>query len=186
MEEAELISRCRKEDRAAQEQLFIRYSAKMMGICMRYTKNKDDARDLLHDGFIKIFSHIKGFKEESSVSTWMTRIFVNMALTFLKSKHNRYQYIEPGEDIPEELEEDIPESILDELSGEEVMEMVKMLPDKYRLIINLYSIDGFTHKMIAEQLDISEGTSKSQLSRARKLLVKMISLRKKKNEKSGK
>ena len=186
MEEAEIINRCRKEDRVAQEQLFLLYSSKMMGICLRYSRNRDDARDLLHDGFIKVFLNFKSFKEESSLRTWMSRIFINTALTSLKSKYNKYIQLEGEEDFPEIHEEEADENILNEISGTEVLELVQLLPDKYRLIINLYSIDGYTHKMIAEKMGISEGTSKSQLSRARQLLLKTVKLKLKKNEKSRK
>lgn len=188
MTEAELIISCKKGDRAGQEQLFIRYSSRMMGICMRYTRNRDDARDLLHDGFIKIFNNIRNFKEESSLTTWMSRIFINTALSYLKSRHNKYSYLEISDELAEieDAVEEVPDTLLQDLSSEEVLQMVQQLPDKYRLIINLYSIDGFTHKMIAEQLGISEGTSKSQLSRGRQLLLKTIRLKRNRNEKARK
>jgi RNA polymerase sigma factor (sigma-70 family) len=186
MTEAELISRCRKDDRMAQEELFHSYAGKMMGICLRYTRNKDDARDLLHDGFIKVLTHIKGFKEESALTTWMSRIFVNTALTHLKSNYKKYIHLEPGDEMAEDFEDELPDKLAEELSSEEVLEMVQMLPDKYRIIINLYCVDGFTHRMISEQLGISEGTSKSQLSRGRQLLSKMVEQHLKKNEKAGK
>ena len=185
MTESELISRCRKKDRVAQEQLFRLHSGSMMGICVRYSRDRDEARDLLHDGFIKVFTSIESFRGDSAVKTWMSRIFVNTCLSHLKDKYKKYRLIDEDEDFAAE-EEEVDDSILNEISSEEALEMVQQLPDKYRLIINMYSIDGYTHKMIAGHLGISEGTSKSQLSRARQLLLKTIELKRKKNEKARK
>lgn len=175
--ETDIIRLCQKNDRKAQAALFDRYSAAMMGICLRYSRNKEDARDLLHEGFIKVFTSIKSFKGESNIKTWMSALFVNTAISYIRKHFGRTLYM--GEEIPEPEQNEIEENELEnflfnDLSQNDVLEMVQSLPEKYRVVVNLYCIDGFAHKEISAMLGISEGASKAQLSRARKLLGDML------------
>ena len=190
--EKDLVEGCIKNDRQAQEFLFRTYAPKMMGVCLRYAKSKEDAQDLLHDGFIRVFTKIHSFKAESSLATWMTRVFVNYALTSLKSGYHKAIHLDIDDnDIKDQSSEEevsgsndlFTASVLDELTSEDALALVQSLPPKYSLIINMYVVDGFSHKQIAEALNISEGTSKSQLSRARKMLMSMIE---KKSEETNK
>jgi RNA polymerase sigma factor (sigma-70 family) len=186
--EKDIINRCKKQDPKAQEMLFKKYSGYMMGICMRYSGNREDARDLLHDGFIKAFKGIKDFNENSSVKTWLSAIFVNTAISHLRLKaKTRVIEISDSQDIDFEDEADdvLLDEMADQLTLSEVLEMIQSLPDKYRIILNLYAIDNFSHKDIALELNISEGTSKSQLSRARKLLGALIYQKKTQYEKAS-
>ena len=175
--DTDIIRRCQKNDRKAQAALFEQYSPVMMGICLRYSKNKEDARDLLHEGFIKVFTNIKSYKGESNIGTWMSRIFVNTAISYIRKHFGRTLYM--GEEFPETMqheteEDELQHFLFNDLSQQDVLEMVQSLPEKYRVVVNLYCIDGFGHKEISAMLNISEGTSKSQLSRARKMLGDML------------
>jgi RNA polymerase sigma factor (sigma-70 family) len=174
-DEARVIRLCKKQDRTGQELLFKKYSAAMYGVCVRYVKNREEGRDLLHDGFIKVFDKIRSFKGDSNISTWMTRIFINLSLDHLKKAVSRNIYSDmenPAFDLPEY--EDDTEISINSVSGGQVLEAVYKLPDRYRLIVNLHIVDEYSHREISEMLGIPEGTSKSHLSRALKLMTNMI------------
>jgi RNA polymerase sigma-70 factor (ECF subfamily) len=172
----ELVSACIDNDPAAQKVLFERYAGKLLAICARYCPNIEDAKDALHEGYIKVFKQIDRFKGTSKLETWMTRIMINTAIDHFK-KSIKYRPLDEDEYYQKEtidhadfinFEED------DTIEINRLHEVINGLPDGYRVVFNLYAIEGFTHKEIAEQLDISEGTSKSQLARARKLLQKTL------------
>lgn len=160
----ELIQRCKENDRTAQKMLFEKYAQQMLATCMRYTETEEDAKDILQDGFYKVLTKIKSFKGNSNIKTWMTRIFINEALNSKRLARNKYYHQDL--DAVAELEDHTPEP-QEEKNPNEVLNAVKQLPPKYRIVINLYAIDGLTHKEIAKQLGITEGSSKSRLSRAR-------------------
>lgn len=164
--EKELINRCAKGERAAQQALYDRYCRGLMAVCMRYAKNESEAEDILQDGFLKIFDHLKNFRFESSLSTWMTRIIINTTLNSQRKK----LYMLPMVDVEKtDLHEDEEISLAD-FHLNELIAMIQSLPDGCRVVFNLFAIEGYIHKEIAEMLGISEGTSKAQYSRARKLL----------------
>lgn len=167
----ELIEGCKGNKRAAQKQLYEKFSGRLMGICLRYTKNQTEAEDLLQEVFIKIFRQIKKFKGTGSFEGWLCRIAVNTSITHY---HRNKNHKDTGnvEDFREQLVDH--EKVTHKMASNELMEIVQSLPDIYQTVFNLYAIEGFTHKEISEQLGISEGTSKSQLSRARKLLQKKL------------
>ncbi|MCD4746062.1 MAG: sigma-70 family RNA polymerase sigma factor [Bacteroidales bacterium] len=151
--------------------LYKRYAPKMYGVCLRFAKNKMEADDILQDGFIKILTNIKSYRNEGSLEGWVRKTIVNTAINFYK-KNARYL-----KDISIEQTEIINydnEGIIDNLSVKELLNLVQQLPEGYRLIFNLYVIEGYTHKEISKMLKISENTSKSQLSRARKTLQKEV------------
>ena len=163
--EEELIKRCKNNDRVAQKELFDIYSGKMMAICLRYCKNQEDAKDLLQDGFYKVLTKIKSFKGQSKLETWMTRIFINLSLNSFRHGRKKYLHAELDDNIQEEEVE-----VTEERDPNKVLLALQELPDIYRIVINMYAIDGLSHKEISAMLNISEGSSKSRLSRARKLL----------------
>jgi RNA polymerase sigma-70 factor (ECF subfamily) len=167
--EEELIQLCKKKDQNAQKMLFEKYANQMMAVCYRYCKNEEDARDLLHDGFYKVFTKIDSFKGGSKISTWMTRVFINLALNKLRQGRNKYWHdeFETRHSATVEME---TEETTTEVDSKTVMEALKSLPEKYRVVINMYAIDNLSHKEISKQLGITEGSSKSRLSRARVML----------------
>ena len=176
LNEQELISACIDNDPRAQKLLFEMYAGKMLGVCARYCPNIEDAKDAMHEGYIKIFKQIHKFKGNSKLQTWMTRLMIYTAIDHFKQSI-KYNYYEKDEDIykasgimdTEELEYDDEEININDLYA-----VINELPNGYKMVFNLYAIDGFTHKQIAERLNISEGTSKSQLSRARKMLQVLV------------
>lgn len=149
----------------AQKELFDKYAGQMMAICLRYCKNQEDAKDLLQEGFFKVLTKIGSFKGQSRLDTWMTRIFINLALNSFRQARKKYHHTELNENLKEEEVEEI-----EERDPKKVLAALQELPEIYRVVINMYAIDGLSHKEISKLLGISEGSSKSRLSRARKLL----------------
>ncbi len=160
-----LIKGCIDHSRAAQHALYSRYSRKMLMLCQRYARNTDDAQDILQEGFIKVFGNIHSFKGESKLETWMTRIFINTALNHQRQK----LYLFPMTEV-EESSAQTEAIVLDEFTREELLAAIQSLPDGCRVVFNLFAIEGYPHKEIASMLGISEGTTKSQYSRAKALL----------------
>jgi len=168
--EEDLISGCRRGDRHAQQRLFDRYSGKMYGIGLRYVKNTMQAEDVVVMAFTKVFDRISQFKGEGSFEGWIRRITVNEALSYLRK--SRAMVVET--DLEQADREPDYDRLGDHLEAEDLMKMIEKLPPGYRIVFNMYAIDGYSHKEIAEQLGIQENTSKSQLSRARTYLQKLL------------
>jgi RNA polymerase sigma-70 factor (ECF subfamily) len=169
LSENELIEGCRKGDRGAQRALYDFYCRKMMVVCLRYSKAIPEAEDILQEGFVKVFQAIGNFRGESKLETWITRIMVNTALNAKRKK----LYLFPMVDIEET---NLPEEEMS-ISGihfTQLLEMIQALPQGCQIVFNLFAIEGFSHKEIAEQLGISEGTSKSQFARAKSLLQQRL------------
>jgi RNA polymerase sigma factor (sigma-70 family) len=167
----ELIKGCLKNDPKAQEELYRLYSGKMYGVCLRYSKNHMEAEDVLQEGFIKVFLQLKNFRNEGSLEGWIRRTIINTAINFYRKNIKTNKDV----DIDKiELANIDNESVLDKLSTQELLDTIKELPDGYRIIFNLNVIEGYTHKEIGDMLNLSENTSKSQLSRARQVLQKKI------------
>lgn len=148
----------------------------MLGICKRYASNEDEAKDMLQDGFIKVFDNLHKYRGESSLQTWVGRVMINNAINQLKrDKRMQMSSLQPTDefDIAENNEEVAEE--IDRAEPETIIAMIQTLPTGYRTILNLYAIEGYTHKQIGEMLGIAEGTSKSQLSKARILLKQELS-----------
>ncbi len=175
--EQDIISACIDNDSRAQKILFENYAPKMLGVCARYCSNMEDAKDALHEGFIKVFRKIENFNGKSTLETWMTRLMINTAIDQFK-KSTKYMHFEEAEKVHEYSNEDTSYVLeLDENDGLKISDLYKViaqLPDGYRVVFSLYAIEGYSHNEIAEELNISSGTSKSQLARARKLLKKMV------------
>ena len=169
-----IIKGCLAGNRRDQELLYRRHAARLFGVCLQYSGNDDEARDILQEGFIKIFENLIHYKHEGSFEGWMHRIVVNTALEKFRSKHNLYRV----DDIDLIQEPDAaPET--EDYSGLEavdLLDIIRELPPKYRMVFNLFAIEGYSHKEISLMVNISEGTSKSNLSRARVILQKKVSL----------
>jgi RNA polymerase sigma factor (sigma-70 family) len=168
--EDELIQGCCKNDRTFQRRLYEKYSRRMYVVCLRYTKNQLEAEDILQESFIKIFDNIQKFRRECPLESWIKRIVINTAL-----KNNRSKlYLHPAVDV-EHVEEDFKEDMtISNYNYKELLELVRQLPPRYQIVFNLYAIEGYQHKEIAEMMGTTEGTSKSQYSRARVILQKMV------------
>ncbi len=169
-EEDRLISKCREQDGKAQKALYDKYASKMLGVCYRYIKDNDQAEDVMITGFVKVFEKIDQFKSEGSFEGWMRRIMVNQSLSFIRK--NKGMYLEV--DIEAADREPDYKSLNDNLEAQDLLALISNLPTGYQTVFNLYAIEGYSHKEIAEKLQISENTSKSQLSRARMLLQKQL------------
>ena len=168
----QIIAGCRAGDRKYQELLYQRFASKMFTVCMRYAAESNSAQDLLQEGFVKIFKNIDKFRGDGSFEGWIRRIFVNTCLEFVRKKANMY-VVQDTEKVKLEYQD---ENALQKLMKEDLMEMIQSLSTGYRTIFNLYVIEGYSHKEIAELLNVTEGTSKSQLARARYLLQKKVEI----------
>ncbi len=166
-----LINNCIKGDRQSQASLYKHYAPTMMVVCMRYSKNKEEAEEALQEGFMKVFTHLQQFKFEGSFEGWIRRIMVNCSLRRLKSKHHLHAVV--NIDNSSNLFE-ANETIHASLGAKELLLLVQQLPPAYKMVFNLYVFEGLKHREIAELLDISEGTSKSNLSDARVILQKAV------------
>jgi RNA polymerase sigma factor (sigma-70 family) len=169
LSEQELIDGCRKGKRAFQKALYERYARKMTTVCLRYSKTTAEAEDILQEGFIKVFQGIKDFRQESKLETWITRIMVNTALNLQRKK----LYLFPMVDV-EELDLPQNEVSISSIHFTQLLEMIQSLPQGCQVVFNLFAIEGYNHREIAELLGISEGTSKSQYARARSLLQQKL------------
>ena len=163
-----IIKQCVSENALAQRQLYNAYAGQLFAVCLRYLKQREDAEEALSNCWIKIFDHVEQFRFESKLTTWMTRIAVNESLMILRKKNVFFH--ELNEAITEE--KDAPDA--DESDAAYLMHIIEALPVGFRTVFNLYAIEGYAHKEIAQMLGISEGTSKSQLSRAREILRKKV------------
>jgi RNA polymerase sigma factor (sigma-70 family) len=166
----EIIEQCKAEKAWAQEKLFKLFAPKMLGVCRRYLVSIDDARDAMQDGFVKVFLSIHKYEGRSSFNTWITRVMMNTAIDMVK-KINKVQFVRDDYFLNDDnslLEDDFVEP--DGLSQKQLLELIDKLPNGYKIVFNMYAIDGLAHKDIAAILGISEGTSKSQLNRARAVL----------------
>ncbi|MBL7871859.1 MAG: RNA polymerase sigma factor [Cyclobacteriaceae bacterium] len=172
LSEKELLKGCVKADRAAQKALYDRYCRKMMVLCQRYSRSSQEAEDSLQEGFIKVFSSIKSFREEAKLETWITRIMINTALNNQRQK----LYLLPMVDVSEIELNQSEEISLAAFNLSELVAMIQSLPDGCRMVFNLFAVEGYSHKEIGELLGISEGTSKSQYSRAKSLLKVKLNL----------
>jgi len=166
-----LIIKCIREDEIAQRRLYSRFAPLLFGICMRFAKNRQEAEDILQEGFIKIFKNLKTFRNEGVLEAWMRRVIINTAINLYKKKIPNFQDI----DFERWKNRGVKNDAIDNLSHAEIMKFIQELPHGYRVVFNMNVIEGYTHKEISEKLNISVNTSKSQLSRARKVLQNKIS-----------
>jgi RNA polymerase sigma-70 factor (ECF subfamily) len=171
MNEQQLIEGCRKGNRLAQKELYETYSRKMMGVCLRYINDRETARDLLQDGFVKVFSNIESYTGNGSFEGWVRKIFVNCALEYLRKSDVLREAI----DLSNTTELVNPDSsVVSIMSANELLTLIGELPAGFRTVFNLFAIEGFSHKEIGELLNITESTSRSQYTRAKQLLQRKI------------
>ena len=168
--ERDLIVGCLAGNRRMQEELYRRFSPRMYAVCLRYAGNAEEAEDILQEGFIKVFKKLDSFRSEGSFEGWVRRIFVNTAIEHFRRK----RYLMPVTEKEENTIEGKYLSVLDDLAARDIMALVQELSPGYRTVFNMYVVEGYTHKEIADMLGISEGTSKSQLSRAKVILQDMV------------
>jgi RNA polymerase sigma-70 factor (ECF subfamily) len=167
-----IIKGCLAGNRRDQELLYRRHSAKLYAVCLQYAGNDEEARDFLQEGFIKIFENLNHYKHEGSFEGWMRRITVNIALEKFRNRHSLYR-VDDIDLIPEtEAEPDNQDYA--GLEANDLLEIIRELPPKYRMVFNLFAIEGYSHKEISKMVNISEGTSKSNLSRARVILQRRL------------
>lgn len=164
----QLISKCHKNDAQAQAQIYKLFASKLFSLCLKYSRNYVEAEDTLHDAFLTIFNKIGQYQSKGSFEGWMKRIAINTALQKYRTA-GVYDLV--GEDQIEDVQVDIED---DDIKVDFLLKIIQELPDRYRLVFNLYALDDYSHKEISKLLNISEGTSKSNLSRARVILKEKI------------
>ncbi len=172
LNERDLIQGCRRKDTVAQRALFEKYAGILMTICRRYAKDQHEAEDMLQEAFIRIFSYINQFKSAGSFEGWLKRITVNAAIKILQKR--KVTIVGIANDQYELISQDF--NVLSDLNTEDLLKLISQLPDGYRMIFNLYVIEGYSHEEIAVILKIKTATSRSQLSKARAILKDKINL----------
>jgi RNA polymerase sigma-70 factor (ECF subfamily) len=168
--EALLIGACLREERWAQKQLYETYYGRLLAICLRYSNNSEDARDILNEGFVKVFRFLDRYKIGTSLDGWMRRIMINTSIDFYrKEMRHRSDDIEAAEyKIAEDTD------IASNYAAQEILKAIQLLPPAYRAVFNLYAIEGYSHKEVADALGITESTSRSNLVKARVKLKEML------------
>ena len=176
MNDSQLIIACKKQNRDAQKALYEKYAPVMMAVCIRYCGDVETARDLLHDGFIRVFTQISSYSGKGSFEGWLRRIFVNLALENYRKEKKKYQFLEEYSYIQNSESDSETEDLLEieDIPREEVLEMIKSLPPGYRTVFNLFIFEDMSHREIAKELGISEAASRSQFYRAKSQLKKKI------------
>jgi RNA polymerase sigma-70 factor (ECF subfamily) len=168
--ETALIKACLSGDHVAQKLLFDRYSGKMMAVCLRYSRHRMEAEDIMQDGFIRVYEKMHTFKFKGSFEGWIRRIMINTAIRNFQKASIKKEKI----GIDDHLDSPVEANAIHILSEKEILKEVSKLPDGYRMVFNLYAIEGYKHSEIAEMLSIKESTSRSQLVKARRMLQKSI------------
>ncbi|MGZ5245102.1 MAG: RNA polymerase sigma factor [Bacteroidia bacterium] len=172
-EEMQLVQRCLQGDAKAQQKLFELFYGKMLAVCLRYTQNREEAKDMLQDGFMKVFQKLDQFTFTAPLDAWVRRIMVNTAID-----HYRKNAAEPvAKDIETAYDLYEENDVIADMGHADLLDCLHDLPAGYRMVFNMYVIEGYSHKEIAEAMNVSEGTSKSQLSKARAYLQKIIANR---------
>lgn len=167
----ELIKKCRAGERKAQELLYKQFASKMLGVCLRYATDKMEAEDMLQNGFIKVFTKINDYRGDGAFEGWMRLIMVHSAIEYYRKHHKMVQLVDLEEASNEILTEPLA---ISRLAATDLMALIQQLAPGHRIVFNLYAIEGYSHKEIAAITGITEGASKSQLSRARSVLKQKI------------
>jgi RNA polymerase sigma factor (sigma-70 family) len=167
----DLLKRCKAGERKAQEMLYKQFAAKMLGVCMRYATDKMEAEDMLQNGFIRVFQKISDFRGDGSFEGWVRRIMVHSSIEYYRKHHKMLQVVDIDERSNEPSVNPVAAANLD---AKDLLLLIQKLSPGYRMVFNLYAIEGYSHKEIASIVGITEGASKSQLSRARTILKEQI------------
>ena len=171
MTEEAILQGCLKNQPAAQQELYSKYSPKMLAVCYRFARNREDAEDMLQEGFIRVFTQIHQFQSKGSFEGWIRRIIVHTCINHLK-KHKKFNdSVDISQAHTLQVREDSVPSII---QAKQVVECIRMLPIGYRTVLNLFAIDGYSHREIAQMLDIEESTSRSQYTRAKAMLEQIL------------
>ena len=169
-EEQDLIGACVRRERWAQKALYERYYSPMMGVCLRYSNNSEDSLDMLHEGFIKVFKHIGKYEPGTSLSAWIRRIMVNTSIDYYRKKvRRRTENIDEAYDLKHNEADAVSK-----MTTQEILHAVQKLTPAYRTVFNLYVIEGFSHREIADRMQITESTSRSNLVKARTKLKELL------------
>lgn len=171
MTDEQLVKECVSGNTIAQKKFYDLFAKKMMGVCLRYTNNLEEAQDVLQDGFIKIFGKLHDFESKGSLEGWVRRIMVNTALDHYR-KNKKHQNDVDVDVVGYKLEKD--DYIVEAITAEDLLKIIQAIPEGYRVVFNLFAIEGYSHKEIAERLGVTESTSKSQYSRAKSLLRRLL------------
>ena len=171
MTEELMLAGCLKNNAASQEALYNRFSPRMLGVCYRFAKNREDAEDMLQEGFIKVFTQMHQYRNEGALEGWIRRIVVHTCINILKKNKKFAESVDIIHANSIHVKEDMIPSIM---QAKQVVECIRMLPLGYRTVLNLYAIEGFSHKEIAQLLDIEESTSRSQYTRAKAMLEEIL------------
>jgi len=167
----ELLIRCKAGERKAQELLYKQFAAKMMGVCLRYATDRTEAEDMLQNGFIRVFQKMNDYRGDGSFEGWVRRIMVHSSIEYYRKHHKMMQVVDVDS---EGLEHSVNAVAMANLDAKDLMVLIQKLSPGYRMVFNLYAIEGYSHKEIGEIMSITEGASKSQLSRARTILKEQI------------
>ena len=171
MNERQLIDGCKKGDRIAQKELYDCFSRKMFGVCYRYVNDRETAADVLQDGFVKVFTSLSSYSGVGSFEGWIRKVFVNTALEYLRKS----DVLREATDLDNTAELVEPDSsVISDLAAEDLMRLIQELPSGFRTVFNMFAIEGYSHKEIGEALNITDSTSRSQITRARQLLQQKI------------
>jgi RNA polymerase sigma-70 factor (ECF subfamily) len=165
-----LIKGCKRGKPRSQEELYRRFASSMYGICLQYASGEEDAQDILQEGFIKVFGKLEQVKNPAAFPGWIRRIMINTAL----EKYRSQVVVQRVDDVKEEVRDDYVDEVFDDLACDDLVALIQTLTPKYRMVFNLYAIEGYSHQEISKSLGISVGTSKSNLSRARVILQSKI------------
>ncbi|HVX48757.1 MAG TPA: sigma-70 family RNA polymerase sigma factor [Chitinophagaceae bacterium] len=171
MTEQSILAGCLQNDPVAQRELYNRYSPKMLSVCYRFAQNREDAEDMLQEGFIRVFTQIHTFQNKGAFEGWIRRIIVHTCINFLKKYKKFSESIDLGYAAYIQVKEETVPSIM---QAKQVVECIRLLPVGYKTVLNLYAIEGYNHKEIAEMLDIEESTSRSQYTRAKTMLENIL------------
>ncbi|MBC7588031.1 MAG: sigma-70 family RNA polymerase sigma factor [Chitinophagaceae bacterium] len=171
MTEQTIIAGCLHNDAASQRELYSRYSPKMLSVCYRFAHNREDAEDMLQEGFIKVFTQIQTFQNKGAFEGWIRRIIVHTCINFLKKYKKFNDSIDLAYATALSVKEETMPSIM---QAKQVVECIRLLPTGYRTVLNLYAIEGFSHREIGNMLDIEESTSRSQYTRAKAMLENVL------------
>lgn len=171
MTEEQLVKACISGNASAQKEFYDLFAKKMMGVCLRYTNNYEEAQDVLQDGFIKVFNKLSKFVNKGSLEGWVRRIMVNTALDHYR-KNKKFNKDVEIDAVSFKLEKQ--EYIVESINAQDLLKIIQTIPEGYRVVFNLFAIEGYSHKEIAEQLGVTESTSKSQFSRAKKMLRNIL------------
>lgn len=171
MTEEQMLAGSLRNDASAQEALYRRFSPKMLGVCYRFAKNREDAEDMLQEAFIKVFSQLHQYRNEGSLEGWIRRIIVHTCINVLKKNKKFSETVDIVHASSLMIQEDFIPSIM---QAKQVVECIRLLPLGYRTVLNLYAIEGYSHREIAQMLEIEESTSRSQYTRAKSLLEEIL------------